>query len=80
VVRGGGVGGHAAAAMAAGDGERAAVLAGAARGLRGGVAVVDPEVVGVERAARTALGARFDVVVARGEALGWDGVAALLDP
>ncbi|WP_367128221.1 BTAD domain-containing putative transcriptional regulator [Saccharothrix sp. HUAS TT1] len=72
--------GHAAAAVAAGDGERAAVLVGAARGLRGEVVVVDPEVVAVERAARAAVGGRFDVVSARGAALGWDGVAALLDP
>ncbi|TQM78100.1 putative ATPase [Saccharothrix saharensis] len=68
------------AAVADGDAARAALLAGAARGLRGGGAVLDPEVVAVEAAAREALGvAVFGEVVARGAALGWDAVAALLD-
>ncbi|ONI86851.1 hypothetical protein ALI22I_23775 [Saccharothrix sp. ALI-22-I] len=70
---------HAALAVAVGDCERAALLAGAARGLRGESAVVDPDVLEVERAAREVLGGRFDVLSARGAASGLDGVAALLD-
>ncbi|MFE9749996.1 ATP-binding protein [Saccharothrix saharensis] len=71
---------HAAVALADGDPGRAALLAGAARGLRGGGAVLDPEVVAVEAAAREALGGPvFDEVVARGAASGPDAVAALLD-
>lgn len=70
---------HAALAVVVGDGGRAALLAGAARGLRGEVAVVDPEVLEVERAAREAVGDRFDAVSARGAALGRDELVALLD-
>ncbi|MFI9007628.1 BTAD domain-containing putative transcriptional regulator [Actinosynnema sp. NPDC053489] len=67
-------------AVAEGDAERAALLAGAARGLRGEVAVVDPEVVAVEAAAREALGAEvFARVVARGAEVGWDGVAGVVE-
>ncbi|MFD0202379.1 ATP-binding protein [Saccharothrix carnea] len=62
-------------AVAEGDGRRAALLAGAARGLRGEVAVVDPEVVAVEAAAREMVGGRvFAEVSARGSGLGWDEV------
>jgi hypothetical protein len=70
---------HAALAVAVGDGERAALLVGAAWGLRGDVAVVDPDVLAVEGAARAATGARFDALSARGAAWGPDEVAALLD-
>ncbi|MEV8442584.1 BTAD domain-containing putative transcriptional regulator [Actinosynnema sp. NPDC051121] len=70
----------AAVAVEVGDAGRAALLAGAARGLRGEVAVVDPEVVEVERVAREALGGRvFAEVSARGAGLGWDGVVALVE-
>lgn len=70
---------HAVVAVAEGDAGRAALLVGAARGLRGEVAVADPEVAEVERAAREALGGGvFAEVVARGAGLGWDGVAALV--
>jgi tetratricopeptide (TPR) repeat protein len=70
---------HAALAVVVGDGARAALLAGAARGLRGEVAVVDPDVLEVERAAREAVGDGFDAVSARGAALGRDELVALLD-
>ncbi|MCE6997583.1 AfsR family transcriptional regulator [Saccharothrix sp. S26] len=70
---------HAGLAVVDGDWERAALLAGAARGLRGGGAVADPEVVSVEAAAREALGGSvFARVSARGAASGWDAVAGLL--
>jgi hypothetical protein len=43
------------------------------------VAVVDPDVLEVERAAREAVGDGFDAVSARGAALGRDDLVALLD-
>ncbi|MFE2757003.1 BTAD domain-containing putative transcriptional regulator [Actinosynnema sp. NPDC059335] len=68
----------AALAVVEGDGERAGLLVGAARGLRGGVAV-DPEVVAVEGAVRELVGGvGFDVVVGRGAAVGVDGVRGLV--
>ncbi|MER5267698.1 BTAD domain-containing putative transcriptional regulator [Actinosynnema sp. NPDC002837] len=71
---------HAASAVADGDGVRAALLAGVARGLRGEVAVVDPEVLAMEAAARALVGdGVFAEVSARGAGSGPDEVAALLD-
>ncbi|MBW4722096.1 BTAD domain-containing putative transcriptional regulator [Saccharothrix obliqua] len=71
--------GRAAVALAEGDARGAALLAGAARGMRGAVAVVDPDVVAVEGGARAVLGpVVFGEVVARGAGLGRDGVVAVL--
>ncbi|XVV07753.1 BTAD domain-containing putative transcriptional regulator [Actinosynnema sp. CA-248983] len=65
--------------LAEGDAVGAAELLGAARGLRGTVALVDPDVLGAEAAASAALGAEgFAVASARGAGLGRDGLLAAL--
>ncbi|WP_309110993.1 BTAD domain-containing putative transcriptional regulator [Saccharothrix sp.] len=62
-----------------GDAAGAAELLGAARGLRGTVALVDPDVLGAERAASAALGAEgFAAASGRGAAMGRDGLLAAL--
>lgn len=70
---------RAALALASGDARGAALLLGAAHGLRGTVAVVDPDVLGTERAARAVLGdAVFRARAAEGAGLGRDGVLSAL--
>ncbi|MEU7528460.1 BTAD domain-containing putative transcriptional regulator [Saccharothrix sp. NPDC042600] len=65
--------------LAEGDAAGAAELLGAARGLRGAVAPVDPDVLAAESAARGALGAEgFAAASARGAGFGRDGLLAAL--
>lgn len=65
--------------LAEGDAAGAARLLGAARGLRGAVELVDPDVLAAEGAARAALGEEgFAAASARGAGLGRDGVLAAL--
>ncbi|MEU6149294.1 BTAD domain-containing putative transcriptional regulator [Actinosynnema sp. NPDC047251] len=71
--------GRAALALAEGDLECAALLVGAAAGLRGAVAVLDPDAARTRRAVRAALGdAVFEAVSGRGARLGRDGVLSAL--
>ncbi|MEV0679322.1 BTAD domain-containing putative transcriptional regulator [Actinosynnema sp. NPDC050436] len=70
---------RAALALAEGDARGAALLAGAASGLRGAVAGPDPDVAHVRRQARAVLGdERFEALWARGAALDRDGVLEAL--
>ncbi|RKT54980.1 putative ATPase [Saccharothrix australiensis] len=68
-----------AVALAEGDAARAALLLGAAAGLRGTAAEGDPDVLAVRRGAREVLGAAvFEAEAARGAALGREGTLSAL--